>query len=75
VACTATASLLFFHLTKTIGGERAIAVTFLQPLFGIAWGALLLGESISPSIMGGGLIILVGTALSIKTINPPQNRR
>ena len=74
VACTATASLLFFHLTKTIGGERAIAVTFLQPLFGIAWGALLLGESISPSIMGGGLIILVGTALSTKTINLPQNR-
>ena len=64
VGCTAAAYLLFYHLTKTIGGERAIAVTYLQPLFGIAWGILLLGESISISIVAGGLVILLGTALT-----------
>jgi drug/metabolite transporter (DMT)-like permease len=63
VGCTAVAYLLFYRLTKTIGGERAIAVTYLQPLFGIAWGVLLLGESISVSIVVGGLVILLGTAL------------
>ena len=63
VGCTAAAYLLFYRLTKTIGGERAIAVTYLQPLFGIAWGVLLLGESISISIVAGGLVILLGTAL------------
>ena len=63
VGCTAAAYLLFYHLTKTIGGERAIAVTYLQPLFGIAWGVLLLRESISISIVVGGLVILMGTAL------------
>jgi drug/metabolite transporter (DMT)-like permease len=64
VGCTASAYLLFYHLTKTIGGERAITVTYLQPLFGIAWGSLLLGESISISIVMGGLVILLGTALA-----------
>ena len=64
VGCTAAAYLLFYRLTKTIGGERAIAVTYLQPLFGIAWGILLLGESISISIVVGGLVILLGTALA-----------
>ena len=63
IGCTAAAYLLFYRLTKTIGGERAIAVTYLQPLFGIAWGVLLLGESISISIVVGGLVILLGTAL------------
>lgn len=63
VGCTAAAYLLFYRLTKTIGGERAIAVTYLQPLFGIAWGVLLLGESISLSIVVGGIVILLGTAL------------
>ena len=63
VGCTAAAYLLFYRLTKTIGGERAIAVTYLQPLFGITWGSLLLGESISISIVVGGLVILLGTAL------------
>jgi drug/metabolite transporter (DMT)-like permease len=66
VGCTASAYLLFYRLTKTIGGERAIAVTYLQPLFGIAWGSLLLGESISISIVVGGLVILLGTALVTK---------
>jgi drug/metabolite transporter (DMT)-like permease len=66
VGCTAAAYLLFYRLTKTIGGERAIAVTYLQPLFGIAWGSLLLGESISISIVVGGLAILLGTALVTK---------
>jgi drug/metabolite transporter (DMT)-like permease len=64
VGCTAAAYLLFYRLTKTIGGERAIAVTYLQPLFGIVWGSLLLGESISITIVVGGLVILLGTALA-----------
>ena len=72
VGCTAAAYLLFYRLTKTIGGERAIAVTYLQPLFGIAWGVLLLGESISISIVVGGLVILLGTALATQIKLPKR---
>lgn len=65
-ACTAVASLLFFRLTKEIGAERAITVTYLQPIFGAVWGALILHEFTSVSIILSGIIVLLATALSTK---------
>lgn len=65
---TGFAYLLFYHLIKTIGGERAITVTYLQPLFGIAWGIMLLDEPFSIGIILSGTIILLGTALVTKAL-------
>jgi drug/metabolite transporter (DMT)-like permease len=60
--------MLYFHLIATIGPARAITVTFVIPIFGILWGALFLGETVSAGMLEGGVVILIGTALSTGVI-------
>lgn len=60
--CSAVAFLLYYRLMRDIGPTRTMTVTFLIPAFGIAWGALLLGERIAPAALGGVLLIVGGTA-------------
>jgi drug/metabolite transporter (DMT)-like permease len=60
--CSAVAFLLYYRLMRDIGPTRTMTVTFLIPAFGIAWGALLLGERIAPAAIGGVLLIVSGTA-------------
>ena len=61
ILASAVAFLLYFRLIADVGGTRALTVTYLIPLFGLAWGALFLGESLPPAALGGGALILVGT--------------
>ncbi|CAB3784271.1 putative cystine transporter YijE [Paraburkholderia ultramafica] len=68
VACTGVAYMLFFHLIAVAGPARAITVTFVIPIFGILWGALFLGEGVSPGMLEGCAVILVGTALATGVI-------
>ncbi|MBN3803140.1 DMT family transporter [Paraburkholderia sp. Ac-20336] len=64
VACTGIAYMMFFHLVAIIGPARTITVTFVIPVFGILWGALFLGEAVSPGMLEGCAVILLGTALA-----------
>jgi drug/metabolite transporter (DMT)-like permease len=64
VGCTGIAYMLYFHLIAVAGPARAIAVTFVIPIFGILWGALFLGERVSAGMLEGCAVILVGTALA-----------
>jgi drug/metabolite transporter (DMT)-like permease len=59
---TGWAYLLYFRLIVDIGPAKALTVTFLTPIFGIAWGALFLGERITFNESIGCAIILVGTS-------------
>jgi drug/metabolite transporter (DMT)-like permease len=65
IASTAIAYLLYFRLIADVGPARALMVTFLIPLFGVLWGALFLGEAITPNILEGGVLILAGLALAL----------
>lgn len=57
--CTAWAYVLYFRLIADVGALKALTVTFLIPLFGVLWGWLLLGETVSwAHAAGGGLIAL-----------------
>lgn len=59
LVCTAFAYILYFRLVADIGPLRSLTVTFLIPPFGVLWGALFLGESLSDGhLYGGGLICL-----------------
>ena len=62
--CTALAYLLYFRLIQRLGATRAITVTFLLPVFGTAWGAIFLGERLTPAMLLGCTVILLGTALT-----------
>lgn len=57
------AFLLYFRLMADVGATKALAVTYLIPLFGVLWGWLFLGESLPPSALAGGTLILAGTVL------------
>jgi drug/metabolite transporter (DMT)-like permease len=65
IASTAIAYLIYFRLIADVGPARALMVTFLIPLFGVLWGALFLGEAVTPNMLEGGVLILAGLALAL----------
>lgn len=70
VVCTALAYLLYFRLIESAGPAKTLTVTFLIPVFAIGYGALLLGEAITPWMIGCGAVILAGVALATGLIDP-----
>jgi drug/metabolite transporter (DMT)-like permease len=73
--CTALAYILYFRLIERAGPQRALTVTFLVPVFGVAYGALLLDERLDPSAWGGAALILAGTALAVGAVKWPLRQR
>lgn len=72
--CTAWAYVLFFRLIHRIGPSQALTVTFLIPVFGMLWGALLLGETITPTMLLATGVIAWGTWLSNRGPTVPPAR-
>lgn len=68
--CTALAYILYFRLIANVGAGRAIAVTFLVPLFAVVWGGLWLDEVLNAQTAVGAVVVLVGTALALGLIRP-----
>ena len=64
--CSALAYLLYFRLIADIGATHALSVTYLIPVFGVLWGVLFLGESLSPAMLAGGALVIAGTALVLR---------
>ena len=72
--CSSVAYVLYYRLIADIGPTRALTVTFLMPVFGMLWGALFLGETITlPMIAGCALVI--GGATTVLRPAPPRLRR
>ncbi len=63
VLCTGIPYLLYFRLIADVGATRALTVTFLIPAFGMLWGAVFLGETITGTMAAGCGLVLLGTAL------------
>jgi drug/metabolite transporter (DMT)-like permease len=68
VVCTAFAYILYFRLIERAGPTKAIAVTYLVPVFGMLWGGLFLGETVSAGMLIACAVILFGTALTTGTL-------
>ncbi len=64
VLCTGLAFVMYYRLIARIGGARAVTVTYLVPLFGVAWAWLLLGEPLTLTMAIAGAMILGSVALS-----------
>lgn len=71
VLCTGIAYAFLFRLLDTIGPSRTATVTYLVPLFGVAWAWLVLGEPVTAGMMIAGVLILGGVALSQSRRPPP----
>ena len=71
VVCTGIAYVLYFRLIEQAGPARALAVTFVVPVFAVFYGVLFLGESVTGWMLLCGLVIVCGTALSTGLLKLP----
>jgi drug/metabolite transporter (DMT)-like permease len=71
VVCTGIAYILYFRLIESAGPARALAVTFLVPVFAVFYGVLFLGETITGWMLLCGGFIVCGTALSTGLLRLP----
>lgn len=65
---TGIAYILYFKLIADIGPSKAITVAYLVPLFGIVWGILFLQEHLTSQTILGGVLVLLGVALTTGVI-------
>lgn len=70
VLCTGLAYILYFRLIENAGPPRTLSVTFVIPVFAILYGAVFLGEAITPWMMVCAVVIIIGTALSTGLLHP-----
>ncbi len=71
VLCTGLAYVLYFRLIGNVGPANAMAVTFLIPAFALLWGSVFLDETVSATMVGACLVILVGVCLATGLIRAP----
>jgi drug/metabolite transporter (DMT)-like permease len=74
VVCTGLAYVLYFRLISRIGPAKAMTVTFLIPVFAVISGVAFLGESVTLWMLGCGVVIVCGTALSTGLVALPFRR-
>jgi drug/metabolite transporter (DMT)-like permease len=68
IICTALAYILYFKLITDIGPLRSMTVTFLIPPFGVFWGYLALGETITKGFIIGALIVCIAVWMIISPV-------
>ena len=62
VVCTGFAFVLYFRVVASIGSVGASTVTYVIPVFGLLFGALLLDETIESWTFAGMALLVVGVA-------------
>lgn len=60
VVCTAVAFLAFFALIREVGPVRAPLFTYMNPVVAILLGAIVLAEPVTPGLLIGFPLIIVG---------------
>jgi drug/metabolite transporter (DMT)-like permease len=71
---TALAQLILFRVIALFGARRLSLVTYLMPGFALAYGALILDESITAAALAGLALILIGVALGSGVLRAPRRR-
>lgn len=64
VICTAVAFLVFFALIREVGPVRAPLFTYVNPVVAIVLGAIILAEPLTPALLIGFPLIIVGCWLA-----------
>jgi drug/metabolite transporter (DMT)-like permease len=69
---TALAQLVLYRTIRLYGGRRMSLVTYLMPGFALVYGAVLLDEPITGSVLAGLSLILAGVALGSGAARPAR---
>ena len=75
VVCTGIAYILYFRLIEQAGPPRALAVTFLVPVFAVLYGVLFLGETVTGWMLLCAGVIVCGTSLSTGLLKLPALKK
>lgn len=74
VVGTGIAFAIFYELIATVGPARTFLVTYLAPIFAVAYGVVLLDEPFGASSLVGLLLILAGSYLAAGGALPGARR-
>jgi drug/metabolite transporter (DMT)-like permease len=66
VICSAIAFVAFFRLVREIGSARATLVTYMNMAVAVLLGIILLSEPITPGILTGMPLVLIGSVLATR---------
>jgi len=66
VVCSAIAFVAFFRLVREIGSARATLVTYMNMAVAVLLGIILLSEPITPGILIGMPLVLIGSVLATR---------
>ncbi len=66
VVCTAAAFLVFAALIDEIGPVRSTVITYVNPAVAAVLGVLVLGETLTPAMLVGFGLVLVGSMLATR---------
>ena len=71
IVSTTVAFIFYYRLIADVGPVKAITVTLLVPIFGMAWGVVFLGEPLTAGRVAGCAIILAGCSLILGLVRLP----
>jgi drug/metabolite transporter (DMT)-like permease len=74
VLCTGIAFVMYYRLIARIGASRASTVTYLVPVFGVAWAWMLLDEPLTWTMAISAALILGSVAMSQRPAPPAASR-
>jgi len=67
VLCTVLANLMYFTLLSRQSVSKLSIQLYLIPLVSVVGGILVLGESLGLAVIGGGVILLAGVTIGIRS--------
>ncbi|MEN3363675.1 MAG: hypothetical protein V7606_949 [Burkholderiales bacterium] len=71
ILSSGVAQAVFIPLIVKIGPTRAMCVSFLIPLFSMAWGYIFLGEPVGTSTLLGAVVVLAAMGMVLWS-SPPE---
>ena len=60
---TAIALPVLFYVNRVAGPMVSSSIPFLNPIFSVLWGVLFLAETVSPTLVGGSVLVFTSLAL------------
>jgi drug/metabolite transporter (DMT)-like permease len=73
--CTAVAFMLFAALIAEVGPVRSTLITYINPAVAAVLGVAALGESFTPGMAAGFVLVLAGSAVATRRRGPAPDPR